>query len=221
VGEIGEVKQLAADQPTAMQIYVPASQVKASAGSFVTASFVSGNRGSIVVRGQVPAEQMTGSLRGIVHSLDPQLPLTDVESMDRVVGEGQATRRFMTILISAFAGGALLLALLGIYSVIAFSAALRAHEMAIRLALGAQRAGVMRLVLASAAKLGLVGSGIGVIAALFATRLLRSMLFQVDPVDPVVIALAAVAIILLTLAASLAPARRVAAIEPVEVLRRE
>jgi ABC-type antimicrobial peptide transport system permease subunit len=113
----------------------------------------------------------------------------------------------------------LLLALLGIYSVIAFSAALRAHEMAIRLALGAQRAGVMRLVLASAAKLGLLGSGIGAIAALFATRLLRSILFQVDPVDPVVIALAAAAILLLTLAASVAPARRAAAIEPVEALR--
>jgi predicted permease len=221
VGEIGELKQMAADQPTGMQIYVPASQVKTSAGSFATASFVSGNRGSIVVRGQMAPEQMAGSLRTIVHSIDPQLPLTDVESMDRVVGEGQASRRFMTILISAFAGGALLLALLGIYSVIAFSAALRAHEMAIRLALGAQRASVMRLVLSSAAKLGLIGCGIGAVAAVFATRLLRSMLFQVDPVDPVVIALAATAILLLTLSASVAPARRAAAIEPVEALRTE
>jgi ABC-type antimicrobial peptide transport system permease subunit len=221
VGEIGDVKQLAADQPTGLQIYVPASQVKASAGSFVTATFVTANRGSIVVRGQVPPEQMAGSLRAIVHSLDPQLPLTDVESMDRVVGEGQASRRFMMVLISAFAGGALLLALLGIYSVIAFSAAMRAHEMAIRIALGAQRSSVMRLVLGSAAKLGLVGSGIGVIAAVFATRLLRSMLFEVDPVDPVVIGVAAVVIMLLTLAASVAPARRVAGVEPVEALRSE
>jgi len=195
--------------------------VRASAGSFVTASFVSGNRGSIVVRAQMAPEQMAGSLRAIVHSIDPQLPLTDVESMDRVVGEGQASRRFMTILISAFAGGALLLALLGIYSVIAFSAALRAHEMAIRLALGAQRASVMRLVLSSAAKLGLIGCGIGAVAAVFATRLLRSMLFQVDPVDPVVIAMAATAILLLTLSASVAPARRAASIEPVEALRTE
>ncbi len=221
VGEVGEVKQTAADQPTGMQIYVPASQVRASAGSFVTASYVTGNRGSIVVRSQMPPEVMAGSLRAIVHSIDPQLPLTDVESMDRVVGEGQASRRFMTVLISAFAGGALLLALLGIYSVIAFSAALRAHEMAIRLALGAQRAGVMRLVLASAAKLGLLGCGIGAVAAVFATRLLRSMLFQVDPVDPVVIALATTAILLLTLGASVAPARRAAAIEPMEALRTE
>ena len=127
----------------------------------------------------------------------------------------------MMVLISAFAGGALLLALLGIYSVIAFSAAMRAHEMAIRIALGAQRSSVMRLVLGSAAKLGLVGSGIGVIAAVFATRLLRSMLFEVDPVDPVVIGVAAVVIMLLTLAASVAPARRVAGVEPVEALRRE
>jgi len=221
VGEIGDVKQMAADQPTAMQIYVPASQVKTTAGSFATASFVTGNRGAIVVWGKVAAEKMAGSLRSIVHSIDPQLPLTDVESMDRVVGEGQASRRFMTILVSAFAGGALLLALLGIYSVIAFSAALRAHEMAIRLALGAPRANVMRLVLGSAAKLGLIGCAIGTVAALFATRLLRSVLFEVDPVDPVVIALAACAIVVLTLAASVGPARRAAAIEPVEALRSE
>lgn len=221
VGEIGDVKQQAADAPTMQQFYIPSSQVKAGAGSFATATFVAGNRGSIVLRSQVPPEQMAGSLRTIVYSLDPQLPLADVESMDRVVGEGQASRRFNTVLISAFAAAAVLLALLGIYSVIAFSAAMRAHEMAIRLALGAQRSGVMRLILVSAAKLGLIGCGIGAVVAVFASRLLRSMLFDVDPIDPTVIALAAVTILLLTLAASIVPARHAGAIEPVEALRTE
>jgi ABC-type antimicrobial peptide transport system permease subunit len=141
--------------------------------------------------------------------------------MDRVVAEGQAPRRFSTVLISSFAAAALLIALMGIYSVIAFSAALRTQEMAIRLALGSGRANVMRLVLMSAAKLGVAGCGIGVIAAIFATRLLRSMLFQVDPLDPAVIVLAAISIFLLTLAASLVPARRAAAVEPMQALRTE
>jgi putative ABC transport system permease protein len=139
--------------------------------------------------------------------------------MDRVVEEGQASRRFNTAIISGFAAAALLLALLGIYSVIAFSTALRTQEVAIRLALGSPRAGVMRLILASGIKLGLAGCGIGFIAALFATRLLRSMLFQVGPLDPVVILIAALSILLLALAASLIPARRAASIEPVEALR--
>jgi len=221
VGEIGDVKELAADAPTQNQFYVPASQVRASAGSFATAAFRSGNAGKIVLRAQLPPEQMIDSLRSVVRSIDPQLPLTDVESMDRVVAEGQASRRFNTVLISSFAAAAVLLAVLGIYCVIAFSAALRTQEMAIRLALGAQRSSVMRLIVISGVKLGLAGCGIGAIVAVFATRLLRSMLFQVDPLDPAVIALAAIFILLLALTASVIPARRAASMEPAEALRTE
>jgi putative ABC transport system permease protein len=221
VGEIGEVKQLAADVPTGEQFYVPFSQFKADAGPFASPSMLTGNGGSIVLRGQLPPEQMAESLRAVVRSIDPQLPLTDVESMDRVVSEGQAPRRFNTALISAFAGAAVLLALLGIYSVIAFSTALRTQEMAIRLALGSQRSSVMRLILVSGAKLGLAGSAIGAIAAVFATRLLRSLLFQVDSLDPIVLVLATVSILLLALAASVIPARRAASVEPMEALRTE
>jgi ABC-type antimicrobial peptide transport system permease subunit len=141
--------------------------------------------------------------------------------MDKVIAEGQASRRFNTALISSFAAAAALLALLGIYSVIAFSAALRTQEMAIRLALGSQRSSVMRLVLASGAKLGLAGCGLGAIGAVFATRLLRSMLFEVDPLDPAVLILAAVSIFLLALAASVVPARRAASIDPIQALRAE
>jgi putative ABC transport system permease protein len=221
VGEIGDVKQLAADDPTGMQFYIPSSQVRAGAGSFAPPNFVAGNQGVIVVRSQLPPEQMAESLRAAVRSIDPLLPLTQVESMDHVVGEGQASRRFNTALISAFAGAAVLLALLGIYSVIAFSTAMRTQEMAIRLALGSQRSAVMRMVLISGAKLGLAGCGIGAIAAIFATRLLRSLLFQVDALDPVVLTFAAVSILLLALAASVIPARRAASIEPLEALRTE
>src|SRR3984885_11092540 len=164
---------------------------------------------------------MAESLLTVVHSIDPQLPLTQVESMDRVVAEGQAPRRFNTALISSFAGAAVLLALLGIYSVIAYSAVQRTQEMAIRLALGSQRSAVVRLILGSSARLGLLGCVIGGIAAVFATRFLRSLLFDVDPLDPVVIVLAAISIFLLALAASTIPAYRAARVEPVDALRAE
>jgi predicted permease len=221
VGEIGDVKQLAADVPTQEQFYIPASQSKADAGTFAPPNMLTGNGGSIVLRGQLPPEQMAESLRAVVHSIDPQLPLTQVESMDRVVAEGQASRRFNTTLISAFAGAAVLLALLGIYSVIAFSTALRTQEIAIRLALGSRRSSVMQLILFSGIKLGVAGCFLGAIAAVFATRLLRSLLFQVDSLDPVVLVLAAIFILVIALAASVIPARRAASIEPMEALRTE
>jgi ABC-type antimicrobial peptide transport system permease subunit len=221
VGEIGDIKETAADSPTLNQIYIPTSQSKADAGSFAPPGMLVGNTGFLVIRGQLPPEEMADSLRTVVRSIDPQLPLTNIESMDRVVAEGQAPRRFNTLLISSFAAAAVLLSLLGIYSVIAFSAALRTQEMAIRLALGSQRATVMRLVLASGARLGLLGCGIGALSAVFATRLLRSLLFEVEPLDPAVIALAAVSIFVLALAASVIPARRAASIEPMQALRSE
>ncbi len=221
VGEIGEVKQLAADVPTEEQFYIPSSQVKAVAGSFAPPGMLTGRGGSIVMRGQLPPEQMADSLHTVIRSIDPQLPLTQVESMDRVVSEGQASRRFNTALISAFAGAAVLLALLGIYSVIAFSTALRTQEMAIRLALGSQRSDIMRLILVSGIKLGLAGCAIGAIAAIFTTRLLRSLLFEVDALDPIVFVLGTVFILLLALAASVIPARRAASVNPMEALRAE
>jgi predicted permease len=221
VGEVGDVKQGGADADTRDQFYQPASQYKTSLGSFVPPDALEGNYGAIVLRGQLPPAQMTDSLRAVVRSIDPQLPLTQVESLDKVVAGGQASRRFNTVLISSFAVAAVLLALLGIYGVIAFSTAQRTHELAIRLALGSQRSSVMRLVLVSGAKLGLMGCGIGVVAALFAARLLRSMLFQVDPLDPTVLAFAAISILLLALAASVIPARRAASLDPMQALRSE
>jgi predicted permease len=221
VGEIGDIKDLGADSPTLNQYYLPAGQAKADAGSFAFPDMLVSTGGSIVLRGQQPPELLAGALRAAVRSIDPQLPLIKVESMDRVVEEGQAPRRINTALISTFAAAAVLLALLGIYSVVAFSAALRTQEMAIRLALGSQRSRVMRLILVSGAKLGLVGCVIGTIGAIFATRLLRSLLFEIDPVDPIVIALAALSIFLLSLAASVVPARRAASIDPMKGLRAE
>ena len=95
----------------------------------------------------MPPEQMENALRATVRSIDPQLPLSQVQTMEHAISDSEAPRRFNTALIASFAVIAVLLAVLGIYSLIAFSVAQRVHEMAIRMALGSQRSGIVRLVL--------------------------------------------------------------------------
>jgi ABC-type antimicrobial peptide transport system permease subunit len=139
--------------------------------------------------------------------------------MERTVFDSEAPRRFNTVLISTFAMVAVLLAALGIYSVIAFSAALREQEMAIRMALGSQRAGILGLVFRSAAKLAIAGCVLGLLCAAAASHLLRALVFDVSPFDPLVLALAAGFVLMLALVASLLPARRAASIDPMKALR--
>jgi len=221
VGEIGNIRQAGPDVPTQYQIYEPFNQNVASYGSLAPADSLNAQGGAIVLRTALPPDSMEASLRATVRSIDPQLPLTLVQPMDRTVSEVEAPRRFNAALVSSFAAAAVLLALMGIYSVIAFSAAMRTQEMAIRLALGSRRGSIMRLILVSGGRLGLIGCAIGAAGAVFATRLLRTLLFEVNPLDPLVIALAAFSIFALALAASLIPARRAATIEPMEALRNE
>ena len=169
----------------------------------------------------MPPEQMENALRATVRSIDPQLPLNQVQTMEHAISESEAPRRFNTALISSFAAIAVLLAVLGIYSVIAFSVALRVQEMAIRMALGSQRVGIVRLVVASGVKLAVIGCAIGLVGAWAASHLLQTFLFGVRAFDPVVLALAAVVLVALTAVASLLPARRAASVELTETLRTE
>jgi ABC-type antimicrobial peptide transport system permease subunit len=221
VGEVGDVRQSSPDAPIRYQAYQPYSQNIASYGPLAPPDALNAQGGAIVLRTTLRPEESIDELAAVVRQLDPQLPLIQVQSMDHAVSEAEAPRRFNAALISGFAAAAVLLALLGIYSVIAFSAAMRSQEMAIRLALGSQRSRIVQLIVVSGAKLGLIGCGVGAVAAIFATRLLRSMLFEVDPLDPSVIVLAALSIFALALAASLVPAQRAASVEPVQALRSE
>jgi ABC-type antimicrobial peptide transport system permease subunit len=128
---------------------------------------------------------------------------------------------FNTVLISAFAMIALLLAVLGIYSVIAFSVALREQEMAIRMALGCQRSGVLNLILISGAKLTAIGCALGLLGAVATSHLLRSFLFGVSPFDPLVLMLSAAAMLSFALVASTLPAMHATKIDPMIALRSE
>lgn len=221
VGEVADVKLGAPDQPSKEQYYVPVDQSSDAAGSLASPTDINGNGGYIVLRSVLPPEQMQNSLRSVVRSLDPLLPLTQVQTMEHAVAQTEAPRRFNTVLIGSFAAAAVLLAVLGIYSIIAFSVASRVQEMAIRMALGSQRAAIVQLVLTSGAKLALIGCVIGLGGAAAASGLLRSLLFGVSPFDPLVMSVAAVGVLLLALAASGLPALRAASIDPMKALRGE
>jgi putative ABC transport system permease protein len=222
VGEVGDVKQGSPDQPTKYQIYQPASQELASFGALAAGiDELNASRGTIVLRTAMDPQLMENSLRSVVRSIDPQLPLTQMQTMEHSLSDTEAPRRFNTLLISSFAAAALLLAILGIYSVIAFTVAQRAPEMAIRIALGSQRSEIRGIVFLSAAKLAVAGCVIGLAGAAAASLLLRSFLFDVSPFDPLVLTLAAVAVLLLAIVASLLPAQRAAAVDPTLALRSE
>jgi predicted permease len=221
VGEVADVKVYGPDTGATAEFYQPVAQVDKDLGGPFSPNDVWGNSGNIVVRSTLPPEQMENSVRAVVRSIDPQLPLSQVQTMEQVVSQSGAPRRFNTVVISGFALAAVLLAVLGIYSVIAFSVASRVQEMAIRMALGSQRSQIMRLILISGLKLAAIGCVLGLAGAAAASSLLRSFLFHVSPFDPVVMALTAIAVFALALAASALPALRAASVDPMQALRGE
>jgi predicted permease len=221
VGEVDDVKLGSPDEETMQQVYQPVTQSVASEGVFATAGELSGSEGWVVLRSRVAPEQMETMLRATVEKIDPQLPLYQTQTMEHAISDSEAPRRFNTVLISSFAIAAVLLSVLGIYAVIAFSVALREQEIAVRIALGCQRSGVLVLILGSGVKLASLGCGFGLLGAVAASRLLRSFLFDVSPSDPGVLALSAAAMLLLALAASALPARRASSTDPMLALRGE
>jgi predicted permease len=221
VGEVADVRLASPDEPAKEQYYEPVAQVEDAVGSLAQPDDLNGNYGYIVLRSVLPPEQMENSVRAAVRSIDPLLPLTQVKTMEEAISQSEAPRRFNTVLIGSFALAAVLLAILGIYSVIAFSVASRVQEMAIRMALGSQRGAIVSLILKSGIKLGFIGCIIGLSGAAAASGLLRSLLFGVSPFDPLVLTAAALGVLLLALAASALPALRAASINPMQALRGE
>ncbi len=159
------------------------------------------------------------TLRSAVAGIDPLLALQQVQSMDAVVAEVEAPRRFITGLITSFALVALLLAATGIYAVVAFSVSLRAQEIAIRMAIGAQRDGIARLVLISGARLALIGCVLGLAGSYAVSHLVASFLFDVSATDPFIYLGAALTMVMITLLASALPAKRAACSNLIHTLR--
>ena len=208
VGVVSHVKNYGVDQPSRMEAYVPFAQ-DANDG------------GVIVLRSIADPAALTSAVRDAVRSLDPDVPLFNVQTLEDVVGETVAPRRLSAILLSAFAMLALTLAAIGIYGVMSYAVSQRTQEFGIRMALGARSGDVLRLVLRSAMLLLIIGIGIGLGGAYYLGRFLESMLFQVPPTDmwtyvSIIVLLSGVALL-----ACYLPARRATRVDPLVALRYE
>jgi ABC-type antimicrobial peptide transport system permease subunit len=161
------------------------------------------------------------TIRAAVSEIDPEMPLANVRSMEEVVAENARAPRFRLAIVATFTSLALGLAGLGIYGVVAQWAASRHREIGVRMALGANRTSVLRLVMEQGAVLVAVGTLLGVLGSLAAARLLEAFLFDVSASDPLTWILAVLFLSAVTVAAALIPARRAASIDPAEALRAE
>lgn len=219
VGVVADTKLGSRDEPSNDQWYMPAEQPAILFGSKASGRPTVPSGGYITVRSGLPPEAMTETVRSTVAEIDPLLALKQVQPMNEVVSNVEAPRRFNTDLITSFAAAALLLAITGIYSVVAFSVSLRTQEIAVRMALGAQRKGIARLVLASGAKLAALGCVLGALGSLAVSRVVSSLLFEVSATDPFILVTAALAMVVVALAASAMPAVRAASTDPLKALR--
>jgi predicted permease len=176
---------------------------------------------SIAIRTRSDPKQVADGLRDAVHRLDPALAVADVKLMDSVVDTSVSTPRFTFALVGLFAGLAILLAAIGAYGVIAYTVSQRTSEFGLRVALGAQRMDLMVMVLAQSARLAVPGTIVGVLLALSLGRVVRSLIYEVSPADPVILSAVVVLMLTVALIASLVPARRAAGADPMVTLRAE
>ncbi len=219
IGVVADTKNGALDEPSTDQWYAPAQQPAILYGPEASGNPAGSAGGYITLRSTLPPGQMIQTLRSATAEIDPLLALQQVQPMSDVISNVEAPRRFNTDLITAFALGALLLAITGIYAVVAFSVSLRTQEIAIRMALGSPRTGIARLVLISGAKLALLGCAIGVLGSLALSRVVTSFLFDVSATDPLVYFASVLIMMFMALLASALPATRAASSDPIIALR--
>ncbi|MBI3665165.1 MAG: ABC transporter permease, partial [Acidobacteria bacterium] len=212
VGVVGDVKQEKLGAPSAAIIYIPYLQV--------SQPFWLG-WASFVVRTATEPAGLAPALRRAVEAVDPDQPVHEIATMEQVVSASIAEPRFQALLLGVFSALALLLAVVGIYGVMAYSVTRRTREIGVRMALGAQRADVLRLVVGEGMALTLLGLGAGVAGALAATRVLASFLFEVKATDAATFAAVSLLLGAAAAAASYIPARRAATVDPMAALRHE
>jgi putative ABC transport system permease protein len=208
VGVVGDSKQLGLDAVTRMQTYIPLAQAPPW-------------RVRLALRTASDPMAVAAPVRKLVRTMDADLPVYDLHTMDELISTSVAPRRFTMLLLGIFAGLALLLAAVGLYGVIAYSVARRTREIGVRVAVGATARDVFQLVVQQGMRLSLLGLMLGIAGALALTHLLASLLYGISPVDPVVFLVAPVILLATAFLACTAPALLATYIDPMRALRNE
>jgi putative ABC transport system permease protein len=208
VGVAGDTKLYGLANPARLEVYIPFRQDPSSGMT-------------LIVKSGIEPAALASSIRYAVASIDKDQPVSDIATMQQLVNDSVSTRRITLIMLGVFGALALLLGAIGIYGVLAYSVAQRTHEIGIRMALGARRGDVMRMILAQGAKIAGAGVLIGVIASFGLTRLMTNLLFSVSPADPATFTSVAIVLVLVALLASYIPARRTLRVDPMIALRHE
>jgi putative ABC transport system permease protein len=209
VGVVGDVKHDDLGAPTSPELYLCYLQADLPPWTY------------FAVRSRTEPTALTGSIRNAMKEIAPDEPINSVYSMTRLLENWMSPQKFSSLLLAIFAGLALVLAAIGIYGVIAYSVVQRTREIGIRMALGADRANVLRLILRQGARIGMLGLVIGAAAAYLSTRALSSMLYGVDPHDPLIFAGIATSLFVVVVLASYLPARKATRVDPLIALRYE
>ncbi|MGB2987849.1 MAG: FtsX-like permease family protein, partial [Phycisphaerae bacterium] len=209
VGVVSDVKRFGLDKDAPREVYVPLAQAP---GERVR---------SVVVRSAVDPTLIADDLRRVIAALDSRLPVYNLQAMAAVLSDSISGTRFVTLLLSLFAGAATLLAAVGVYSVVAYSVRQKRGEIGLRMALGAQRRDVLRFVLKQGLTLTAVGLGIGFVLSLAGSRVLSSLLFEVSASDPVTFVGVPLVLGVVALAACYISARRATKVDPMIALRYE
>jgi putative ABC transport system permease protein len=208
VGVVADVKFRSLDAANSEEMYLPMAQEPWP-------------NTVLLVRSKADAQALVAAVRAKIAEVDPNLPVTGVSSMEEVIGTSVAQPKLTMQFVGVFAGFALLLAVIGIYGVMAYSVTSRTQEMGIRLALGASPADILRMVVGQGMRLTFLGVVLGVIASLALTRLLATLLFGVHATDPIIFSAAAIVLVGAALIACYLPARRATRVDPIDVLRYE
>jgi predicted permease len=208
VGVAGDVRSENLSLPAGVEMYYPAAQLD---GAFL----------SVIVRSSRPAASLRAELVAAIHSLDPGLPVDQVQPFTEVLAQASADRRLSMYLLVGFAGLALALTGMGIYSVIAYGVAQRTNEFGIRFALGAAARDVIGLVMKEGLRLAFVGLVVGLALSFALTRLMQRLLFEVSPTDPLLYSGVSLFICSIAALACFVPALRATRIDPMQALRTE
>jgi ABC-type antimicrobial peptide transport system permease subunit len=219
VGIVGHVNQWGLDSDSTStvqaQCYIPVSQVPDRFVSLMARS------PGIVLRTEGSPLAQTGSIRHALEQINAQVVIFGTQTMEGIISDSLAPRRFSTVLLGIFSGLALAMSSVGIYGVISYLAGQRTHEIGIRMALGAKRNDILRMILGQAVNMTLVGIAIGLTAAWALTRLMSNTLFGVGAHDPLTFAGVAALLAFVALAACTIPARKATKVDPIVALRYE